>query len=137
MCLVFQYRKATKDVDGIFEPTKEIREAACKVAQKNQVPLDWLNNAAKGFFFKDPPKQNVMELSNLRVWAPTAEYMLAMKAISARFDTHDKEDLIFLIQYLNLSSSKEIYSILEKYMPRKQIPAKTGFLIEELFDTCN
>jgi hypothetical protein len=133
MCLVYQSRNATKDVDGIFEPTAEIRRAAKKVAEKNGLDDDWINDAAKSYFHVDPPKEDVMQLSNLRVWAPTAKYMLAMKAISARFDSHDKNDLIFLIEYLSLRSSVEVFDVICQYYPKNNIPAKTQFLVEELF----
>lgn len=134
MCLVFQARESTKDVDGIFAPTKEIRLAAKRVAKKNNLPEDWLNDAAKGFFLQDPPKQTVMELSHLRVWAPKADYMLAMKSISARFDSHDKTDVQFLIAQLELKSVEEVFAIIQKYYPKEKIPAKTQFLLEELFE---
>ncbi|MBU0676678.1 MAG: hypothetical protein KJ626_01045 [Verrucomicrobia bacterium] len=135
MCLVFNARKSTKDVDGIFEPTKEIREAALRVAKAEHVPEDWLNDAAKGFFLSHPPSIDVLNLSNLRVWAPTAEYMLAMKCVSARFDAHDGDDVRFLIDHLALKKPDEVYAIIEEYYPRKHIPPKTQFFIEELFDT--
>lgn len=134
MCLVFQAREATKDIDGIFKPVKEIREAAKRVAHQNSLPEDWLNDAAKAYFHIDPPKESVLEFSHLRVWAPRADYMLAMKATSARFDSKDKDDVIFLIKYLNLKNAKGVFTILEKYYPRSQIPAKTQFFIEELFE---
>lgn len=80
MCLVFRARASTKDVDAIFAPARILREAARKVGRRLGVPGDWLNDAAKGYFVSDPPRQAVMELSNLRVWAPTPDYMLAMKS---------------------------------------------------------
>ena len=104
MCLVFHARSSTKDVDAVFEPSREIREAAAAVARDFGLEENWLNDAAKGFFLSPPPANDVMELSNLRVWAPTAEYMLAMKCVSARFDSHDRDDVIFLIRYLGLRS---------------------------------
>lgn len=134
MCLVFNARNATKDIDAIFEPTREIRLAAKRVAKKNALSEDWLNDAAKGFFHIDPPREDVLDFSNLRVWAPRADYMLAMKAVSARFDTHDRDDLIFLIRYLNLGSVQAVFDVIGKYYPRQSIPAKTGFLIEEIFE---
>ena len=132
MCLVFQTRKATKDVDGIFEPTREIRQASLKVAKAMGVSKDWLNDAAKAFFHVDPPREEVMELSHLRIWAPRADYMLAMKCISARFDSYDREDVEFLLKYLHLKNPGDVFSIIEKYYPRFQISPKTQFLIEEL-----
>lgn len=134
MCVVFKARPATKDIDAIFEPTKEIRKAVKKVASKFGLDENWLNDAAKGFFHLDPPRENVLELSNLKVWAPRADYMLAMKCVSARFDTHDKDDVIFLIEFLDLRKPDEVFEIIEKYYPRKQIPTKTQFLVEELFN---
>lgn len=133
MCLVFNARESTKDVDGIFEPTREIREASIKVAQKSGVPEGWLNDAAKGYFLNNPPTVDVLNLSNLRVWAPTAQYMLAMKCTSARFDTHDAGDVKFLIQYLGIKKPEEAIQIIEEFYPRKRVPAKTQFFIEELF----
>lgn len=134
MCLVFNARMATKDIDGIFSPSKEIREAVERVARNRGIDKDWLNDAAKGFFYTNPPKQDILHLSHLRVWAPQADYMLAMKAISARFDTHDKDDLIFLIHHLEYKSVEEIFETINKYYPKQNIPAKTQFLIEEILE---
>jgi hypothetical protein len=135
MCLVFKARAATKDVDAIFKPTREIREASKKVADEFNLPEDWLNDAAKGFFLTDPPKQDVLSLSHLRIWAPTAEYMLAMKCVSARFDTFDRDDVVFLIRHLEFGSFEDVSKAILKFYPNEMIPPKTRFLIEEIFDT--
>lgn len=131
MCLVFHARKATKDVDAIFEPIKEIRIASKAVARKFGVEEDWLNDAVKGFLHVDPPREDVLNLSNLRVWAPSAEYMLAMKCVSARFDTLDGDDTRFLISYLKLKRPEEVFGLIAKFYPHNKIPAKTQFWIEE------
>jgi len=135
MCLVFEARQATKDVDGIFHPTQQIREAARRVADELGVSRDWLNDAAKAFFHVDPPREDVLSFSHLRVWAPTADYMLAMKCISARFDSLDRDDVAFLVRYLRLGTPEEVFDIVQRYYPRQQIPAKTQFLVEELMNT--
>jgi len=114
MCLVFKARTATRDVDGIFKPTREIREAAARVGRALGVPENWLN------------------YPHLRVWAPTAEYMLAMKCVSARFDTHDQGDVVFLIQHLGLRRPDDVLEIVCRYYPEGTVPAKTRFLLEEL-----
>lgn len=134
MCLVFNARRATKDVDGIFEPAREMREAAARVAERFGVPAAWLNDAAKGYFPGEPPRQEVLSLSHLRVWAPTAEYMLAMKCVSARFDSSDRDDVVFLIRHLGLQRPAEVFEVVSRYYPRRLVPPKTQFLVEELFD---
>lgn len=132
MCLVFETRKATRDVDGVFRPARQMRKAAAAVAAEFDLPPDWLNDAAKGFFAADPPKVEVLQLSHLRVWAPRAEYMLAMKCVSARWDSHDREDVRFLLRRLKLKTPEAVFRIIEKYYPQERVPAKTRFLLEEL-----
>lgn len=132
MCLVFEARKATKDVDAAFQPTEEVRAAARTVAERLGVEDDWLNDAAKGFFGAAPPRQAVLELVNLRVWAPTAEYMLAMKSVSARFDSQDRDDVRFLLSHLGIDAPTEAFDLIARYYPRAAIPAKAQFLLEEL-----
>ena len=132
MCLVFQAREATRDVDAIFAPTREIREAARAVARAHGLPEDWLNDVAKGFVLSSPPRMQVLDLPHLRVWAPTAEYLLAMKCVAARYDTHDADDVAFLIRWLGLVSPDEVFERITRYYPRERVPAKTRFLVEEL-----
>jgi hypothetical protein len=137
MCLVFQARRATKDIDAIFEPTRQIRDAAKKVALRFGLTEEWLNDAAKAFFHADPPREVVLDFPNLRVWAPTARYMLAMKCVSARFDSHDLDDVKFLIELLELKSPADVFRIIEDYYPRRHIPPKTQFMVEELLVDTN
>lgn len=132
MCLVYNARAATKDVDAIFEPASTIRELAARIAVSESLPPDWLNDAAKGFILPGFERQDVLIMSNLRVWAPEPRYMLAMKCISARWDTSDRDDVLFLIKFLKLTVSRQVFEIIESYYPHEQIPAKTQFLIEEL-----
>lgn len=132
MCLVYNTRVATKDVDGVFEPASVMRELAKRIADIEAIPPDWLNDSAKGFIVPGFAKQEVLALSNLRVWAPEPRYMLAMKCISARWDTSDRDDVWFLIKFLDLKKKEDVFEILESYYPNNRIPPKTQFLIEEM-----
>lgn len=49
MCLAYEARPATKNVDGYFVPKNEVQKAAEEVARHYDLPLDWLNDAVKGF----------------------------------------------------------------------------------------
>ena len=130
MCLVFRARESTKDIDAVFAPTQEIRDAARAVARACGVAEDWLNDAAKGFLVSSPPRIQVLDLANLRVWAPTAEYMLAMKCVSARFDTHDADDVAFLVRHLGLVMPEEVFERITRYYPHERAPPRTRFLVE-------
>ncbi len=132
MALVFDARPDTKDVDAIFRPSAQIREAAGKVAEARGLEPDWLNDAVKGFLV--PHKQRVLfDFPNLKIYVPEPDYMLAMKAISARANSLDANDVRVLIDFLKISGPDEVLDIVEKYYPRKQIKPATQFFIEELF----
>jgi hypothetical protein len=137
MCLVFNARQSTKDIDGIFMPTQKIRKLIREISEEEGVAEDWLNDGAKAFIQGQFEKIDVLSLSHLQVWAPQPEYMLAMKCISARIDTKDADDVLFLIQHLKLKSAKQVFDLVAKYYPRTQIPAKAQFFVEEIFESSN
>ncbi len=132
MCLVYDARAATKDVDAIFKPTSEIRRAVKIIAQRNNLPEDWMNDAVKGYWAKHQ-EAILFDLSDLKVFVPEPDYLLAMKAIAARAGTYDREDVIKLIEMLGLKSADEVFNIVEKYYPKNQIKPQTQYFIEELF----
>ncbi len=132
MTLVYDARPDTKDVDAVFRPSTQIREAAARVAKANSLRPDWLNDAVKGFLV--PHKQRILfDFSNLKIFAPEPDYLLAMKAISARPDTTDAADVRLLIDLLQMKTVDQVLDIVEKYYPREQIKPATQFFIEELF----
>jgi hypothetical protein len=134
MCLVYDARSATKDVDGFFRPAKTMREAAARVANEMALPSDWLNDAVKGFLSTEGTYDVFLEESHLKVFTATGEYLLAMKCIAARIgeEFHDINDIRFLLRHLNISSFDVVMECVERYYPTERIPQKTIFLLEEL-----
>jgi len=132
MCLVYDARPATKDVDAIFRPMADIRKAIERVAEKHGLDRDWMNDAVKGFW-TEHNERVLLELSHLTVFVPDPDYLLAMKSIAARGGTYDREDVKKLIDHLGLTSADQVFDIVEKYYPRNQIKPGTQFFIEELF----
>lgn len=49
MCLVYDARPATQDVDALFQPAQKLRKIAAKVGDHVGVKADWLNDAVKGY----------------------------------------------------------------------------------------
>ncbi|HMS43508.1 MAG TPA: DUF6036 family nucleotidyltransferase [Pyrinomonadaceae bacterium] len=133
MCLAFKARPATKDVDAIFEPVKTIRGAINKIADKYNLNEGWLNLAVK-IFVVEHEKQILLDFSNLKVFAPVPDYLLAMKVLALRAESFDAEDVSFLIKHLNLKTTEDIISIIENYYPKKEIKPETIFQLEEIFE---
>lgn len=133
MCTVYQARPATRDVDAVFEPAREIREAAAQVAREHGLPEEWLNDAVKGFLVEHG-RDVYLSRSNLLVYTPDADYLLAMKCLASRIDTTDGGDIRFLAKKLGLERPEQVFEIIEKYYPRKRIRPATQYFIEELFE---
>ena len=133
MCLVYKARPATKDIDAIFEPVKFIRSAIRKITERHDLPLDWLNYAVR-MFVVEHEKENFLDLSNLKVFAPVPEYLLAMKILAARAESFDLEDIKFLLAKLNLQTVESVLEIVKNYYPNKIVKPETGFLLEELLE---
>jgi hypothetical protein len=133
MCLVYQARPNTKDVDAVFRPASEMRQAAERVAQDHGLRPDWLNDAVKGYVVEHPQRV-LFNFPALKVYVPEPDYLLAMKTLASRVESMDKEDIIFLIKLLKVKTADEALAILEKYYPRQQIKPATQYFVEELFE---
>lgn len=134
MCLAFDARPATRDVDAYFRPTREIREAAARVADRAGVPRGWLNDAVKGFLDERGDFDPFLELPNLNVFIARPEYLLAMKCASMRLaeEFRDVEDVRYLLRYLNVGSADEALAIVNRYFDEDRLLPKTRLALEEL-----
>ena len=140
MVLAFNARSSTKDVDAIFEPSAGMRNAAAVVAENLGLPADWLNDAAKEFLSPagDFAPIDSIDLPDLRVLAPTPEYMLAMKVMAARGaiggEQGDAKDITFLIRLLGLTESNAVMSIVSRYYDPSRVLPRSIYLVDEILE---
>ncbi len=133
LVLAFNARVSTNDIDAVFEPVKEIRNAAHRIAERHGLNLDWLNHAVKMFVVKHE-RDLLFELSNLRVTVPEADYLLAMKIMALRPETEDENDADFLIKRLGLHARSDVLGIVAHYYPKKEVKPRTIAWLDEYFD---
>jgi hypothetical protein len=137
MILAFGSRESTRDIDALLMTPASVRTAVQQVAEAGGLSSNWLNDGAKGFASElSTEMKEVLNFSHLRVVAPPAAYILAMKCLAARvgLDEHDKEDTKFLIMHIGLRSPNAVLENVEKYYPKERIPAKTQYFIQEVCD---
>lgn len=134
MALVYGARNATKDIDALFEPSIEMREIIEKIARKHNLQKDWLNDSVKGFFTNKMQTDVYKEYSNLTIYSINAEAMLAMKLTSARFESNDQEDSLFLMNHLKINSIEQLYRIIEKYIPKNRRTINSHYFIQDTFE---
>ena len=135
MCLVYDARGLTKDIDAVFEPKSLIYQIADKIADEQGLSKDWLNDSVKGFMSKNQDMRVFKNFSNLTVHVPSASYMLAMKCLAARTGaSKDVDDIKFLLSYLGINSVDEAIEILGKYFPPSMILPKTKYLLMEIME---
>ncbi|HEY0838922.1 MAG TPA: hypothetical protein VGD74_01925 [Vulgatibacter sp.] len=133
MCLAFDARTSTKDLDGWFTEPQVVREAARQVAEDMNLPSDWLNDAAKAFVPERAAFEKWKTFSRLEVSVADEATMLAMKCAAAR-TAEDLGDIRFLIRRLDLRSADEVLGLVLKFYPASRLPVRTRFMIEEVFD---
>ena len=134
MCLAFNARPSTKDVDAYFVPKDKIRKAAKCVGEKEGVNVDWLNDAVKGFLSKEGDYNNYLALSHLNIFIAKPEYLLAMKSLAMRLGPgfHDEGDVRYLLRYLNIEKYQDALAVIQKYYPLEHFPQKTLYALEEI-----
>jgi hypothetical protein len=134
MCLAYAARPSTQDVDALFRPAREVREAAARVAMQAGVQPDWLNDGVKGFLSERGEFSPFLELDHLRVMVAQPEYLLAMKCLSLRIgaEFHDEDDVRYLLRHLNVASYEQAVAVITRFYPLERFPQKTLYALGEL-----
>lgn len=144
LVIAWDSRVSTRDVDAVVAGDAEfVRKAAKLVAEEKGWPENWLNDGVKGFL-SDHQEMSVygaypsIDYPGLRVYVPTAEYMLAMKCMAMRIggaeSDRDVDDIRFLVAECGLKKPEEAIAIVEKFYPKRVIQPKVAFGIEEIFE---
>ena len=134
MCLAYDARPSTQDVDALFHPPTLVREAAARVAARAKVRPDWLSDAVKGFMSSQGDFAPFLELDHLRIMMARPEYLLAMKCLAMRIgaEFHDEDDVRFLLRLLEVRTYDQATSTIAKYYPLERFPQKTLYALAEL-----
>jgi len=141
IALKWEFRRATRDVDIIINGDAEfLRKATKIIAGENDWPKDWMNDAVKGF---SSPKgdhelyrEYMHEQGGIRVFIPSARYLLAMKCMAMRIDepggSSDIGDIKELVGIVGVRNKSELCDLVESYYPKNQIQPKVYFGIEQI-----
>ena len=134
IALAYGERRATRDLDAIFEPKMKVYAEAKKMADELGLPEDWLNDSVKGLLpdFPDTGSQATTSSNGLRVVVPSPEYLFAMKATSARLGIDD-DDLKLLGEIVGIKDAEDAYAIVAKFYRQERISAKSGFYLQSIY----
>lgn len=133
MALAYNTRRATRDMDAVFEPKTVVYEAARRVAEQWGVDPEWLNDAVKGFLpGEDSDATLLFEQPGLAVRVASPRYLLAMKAMAARVE-RDEDDIRRLFEICGLRSAREGLDLIQETYPYVAIQPRVQYLLEEMF----
>jgi hypothetical protein len=133
MALAYSTRRATKDIDAIFEPKALIYELAGRLAEHRGLDRNWLNDAVKGFLpGEDCAATLLFERPGLVVRVASPRYLLAMKVMAARVE-RDEDDIRRLFEVCAFRTAREGLELVEEVYPHIEVQPKVRYLLEEMF----
>jgi hypothetical protein len=102
MALAYDSRRATRDIDAVFQPHGIVLTEATIVAKELGLPPWWLNEQASVYVAPggDIAAPRIFDHPGLRVSTASPEHLLAMKVLAAR--RRDIEDIQLLVEHLGL-----------------------------------
>jgi len=148
LMLASNFRVATRDVDAVAEGGQEtISRLAEDIARARNWPSDWLNDGVR--IYLSPNVHGLLEHHTLlraypsepepglRVFVPSAEYMLAMKLMAMRIDPasdkSDVADILNLIAIVGFTTPEEVIDFAASFYPEAKISARLHLGIREFW----
>lgn len=134
MALAYDARRATRDIDAVFQPHGVVLEEARAVAAELGLPTWWLNEQASVYVAPggDAAAPRIFDHPGLRVSAASPEHLLAMKVVAAR--RRDAEDIRFLVRHLGLTTVEDVLTLCAEVFPDEELPARARLVLEDAFD---
>jgi len=118
--------------DELSDYLAGVREGARIIADRHQLPPDWLNDAVKVFGVdNDPDARTVYQTDYLTVTVPSPEYLLSMKIRSGRL-ARDADDVRVLSGILGLRTADEILNAVKPDDRRPPLSERERRLAEEV-----
>ena len=143
--LVSDFRQSSADVAVAITDQAFIDKVAKAIASRRGWPEDWINGGVRTFLSSgvEAPNDHVLMGTyptevrpGLRVYVPTAEYMLAMKLMSMRIDEtadgKDKDDILNLMAVVGIKTKSELIAAASTYYPEAKVSAKLFLAADSL-----
>lgn len=146
LMLVSNFRNASQDVDAVARTDQPfIDRIATEIAARRGWPSDWLNDGVRTYLSPnvEVPEDHALigtfpdeRTPGLRVYVPTAEYMLAMKLMSLRIGAiesgKDKSDIDNLIALIGVKTKSQLIALATKYYPEARVSSKLRVAADRL-----
>ncbi len=134
-------RKSTQDIDVVIatndrQTYQTIQQAIQLVAKEKKLPSSWMNDDVTMIVDqvgKPKTPQRWKTFSNLTVYIPELEYILALKLFSGR--PQDDRDIQALSQRLHIQTQAHAWSIVRTYIPDTQLALRSGYTTQAI-DRC-
>ena len=124
MLLLANAPRSTKDIDifwldedGLQRAYAPLRESVQAIKQKHDLDADWLNYLAQMLMFDEvivPEGKLWKRFGPLHVYAPTSEYILALKITAGR--QKDLDDCVILLSKTNIRTRQQAQQVLDRYI---------------------
>jgi hypothetical protein len=133
LVLLFNARESTTDVDAyIVSPAASVvRDAVADVAAALDLPHDWLNDAAKGYFVGLSLGAPLFESPSLTIRAVTTAQLLAMKLAAWR-DAVDRSDAQLLLTSIE-GTREQIWEVLRPFVSHRDLQ-KASYAFDDLWE---
>ena len=131
LALAYDARRATRDIDAIFQPHGIVLEEARAVSAELDLPAFWLNEQASAYVAPggDPSAPHVFDHPGLRVLVASPEHLLAMKVLAAR--RRDGDDIRLLLEHLDLRSVNDVLALCAEIFPEEAVPDRARLVLED------